>query len=652
MKKLLFSLLLAGGVQNSLAMHGGGAAQGGTERCTAFLKQLKQKYSEPPIITAIKENNLALVEQLIAMGENVNSCDKSARTALMFAAQSGNCQIAKALVDAGADVNASGIGLLTPLMYAALNGHVDVVDMLIASGKLNINAQDQRNQTALMLAQDHGHEVVAARLFQAGARIEKVFVQFADGSIHSLELARLRALNSSVLNSFLDNDSIECDTTENSPIILDIFANLQDFSEFEVSVKCPLGGNEDKLIDFLKKAHFFGINIVNMLKDLKYSSHYNKYEICKCLLSQNSDFVTDLQNAFPEILIHAIWKDDLVFAKSLIRAGIDVNTMDNRGYSAMVAAIEKENIEIVKLLITARADVNAKILDQQYGEMSLLNWAVRYEHQDIVLSCIQAGAYLNNIDDYDCLNNDGLITLYYAACEGHTEIAKLLIALGTDVNAIWEYEDEESQDNETVLMVAARHGHTEIVKLLIDSRASIDIPDNDGKTALIIAGSKGHTETAKLLIAKGADVNAGANDGYTALIEAASKEHTEIVKLLISASADINITANDGCTALMAAAINGHTEIVKLLIDAGADLNISAADGCTALIKAVQNRQTEIVKLLIDAGAGVDIRASDGCTALNYAARNGHKEIAKLLIDANAYFDGQEDNMLVKLLTQ
>ena len=130
MKKLLLSLLIAGGVQNSLAMQGGGAAQGGAARCTAFLKQLKETYSEPPIISAVRENNLALVEQLIAFGENVNSCDQSARTALMFAAQNGNCQIAKALVDAGADVNVSGIGLLTPLMYAAINGHLDFVDML------------------------------------------------------------------------------------------------------------------------------------------------------------------------------------------------------------------------------------------------------------------------------------------------------------------------------------------------------------------------------------------------------------------------------------------------------------------------------------------------------------------------------------------
>ena len=603
MKKLLFSLLLAGGVQNSLAMQesddeqdslamqGSDDEQCGAARCTAFLNQLKQTYSEPPIITAVKQNNLELVAQLIESGENVNSCDQSARTALMFAAQTGNCQIAKALVDAGADVNASGIGLLTPLMYAAINGHLDFVDMLIAfscsnkrpTGKLIINAQDQRNKTALMLARDNGHADVAARLLQAGAIIEKVFVQFADGFIHSLELVRLRALNSNVLNRFLDNDSIQCDTTESAPVKLDIFANLQDFSKFEVLVKCPLRGTEDELIGFFKKTHFLEINIVNMLKDL--SKHkYKYYNICERLLLENSDFVTDFQNACPEILIYAIAKNSLAFAKLLIKAGVNVNTMDNRRCSAMDEAIKKEDIEIVKLLITAGADVNVYINDEDYGKISLLSWAVKHDYQDIVLSFIQAGADLNNIVD-ECGNNDGVNALIYAVLEGHTEIAKLLIALGTDVNAIWEYEDEEDQDNRTVLMYAASRGHTEIVKLLIDSHASINIRDNDGTTALIYAAQYGHTE---------------------------------IVKLLIAAS-DINITDNDGCT---------------------------------ALIKAEQNGQTEIVKLLIDAGADVDIKATDGCTALNYAARNGHKEIVRLLVSANAYVNEQEDLMLVKLFTQ
>jgi ankyrin repeat protein len=346
--------------------------------------------------------------------------------------------------------------------------------MLIASRELNINAKDQRNQTALMLAQDNGHEVVAARLLQAGARIEKVFVQFKDGLIQSLELARLRALNSSVLNSFLDNDSIECNTTESAPIKLDIFDNLQDFSEFEVLVKCPLrGGNEDKLINFLKKADFLRINIVNMLKDLKNKNQDKSYDICKCLLSENPAFVTDLQNALPEILIQAISRNDLDFAKSLIEAGIDVNTMNNRGYSAMVAAIEIKDIEIVKLLIAARADVNAKISDGFYGKMSLLNWAVRHKHQDIVLSCIQADADLKNINNgfFDNLNNDGLITLNYAAQYGHTEIAKLLIAFRADLNI-------RGADGCTALISAARNGHKEVARLLVSANAYVDAQDD------------------------------------------------------------------------------------------------------------------------------------------------------------------------------
>ena len=51
----------------------------------------------------------------------------------------------------------------------------------------------------------------------------------------------------------------------------------------------------------------------------------------------------------------------------------------------------------------------------------------------------------------------------------------------------------------TALMEASRSGHTEVVKLLIKKGADVNITDEDGDTALIWANMNGHTKVVKLL---------------------------------------------------------------------------------------------------------------------------------------------------------
>jgi len=182
---------------------------------------------------------------------------------------------------------------------------------------------------------------------------------------------------------------------------------------------------------------------------------------------------------------------------------------------------------------------------------------------------------------------------------------------GANVNAInlW---------GNTALMEASSNGHTEIVKLLIEQGADVNAqPKLNGITALMLASSNGHTEIAKLLIKAGADVNAQSKHG-TALIKAWQEGYTEIAKLLIEEGADVNVMTiievrsfgfredyepTGGYTALICSSEYGHTEIVKLLIEAGADVNARQWDDATALTYASREGHTEIVNLLIKAGA-------------------------------------------------
>jgi len=101
------------------------------------------------------------------------------------------------------------------------------------------------------------------------------------------------------------------------------------------------------------------------------------------------------------------------------------------------------------------------------------------------------------------------------------EIAKAHAALaaGAEANA--------RINGSTALNVAAQFGCTEVAKLLITSGADVNagytglFPNLSGQTALMQA-SRGNIELVNILLAAHADVNAKEGDGETALGEAAS----------------------------------------------------------------------------------------------------------------------------------
>jgi ankyrin repeat protein len=120
------------------------------------------------------------------------------------------------------------------------------------------------------------------------------------------------------------------------------------------------------------------------------------------------------------------------------------------------------------------------------------------------------------------------------------------------------------KDGKTALMTATAKGHTEMAKLLLEKGTNVDVAKNDGKTALMVASANGHTEVVKLLLEKGAKVNATDKEGFTALMLASFAGHIEMVKLLMGNGADVNVINRDR-TALELASSKGHTEVVKLL---------------------------------------------------------------------------------------
>src|SRR5204863_1006326 len=115
---------------------------------------------------AIRANDLARLNGLLAQGADVNVKDPQGITPLMFAAWVGSVESMKTLLDRGADPNVTSSTGATALMLAVTE--LPKVQLLIAR-KADVNIATARGRTALILAamSDRSADIVRA-LIAAG----------------------------------------------------------------------------------------------------------------------------------------------------------------------------------------------------------------------------------------------------------------------------------------------------------------------------------------------------------------------------------------------------------------------------------------------------------------------------------------------------
>jgi N-ethylmaleimide reductase len=128
------------------------------------------------LIQAVQNNQLSVVQSLLAIGANVNIRDRNAKghlTPLMIAAQQGNTEMVKLLLDSGADPymldSDSGDSVLH---QACTSGSTEVIQLLIEAGAfVNVLSATGNPATPLHNALRHGHLACAEVLVHAGAEL-------------------------------------------------------------------------------------------------------------------------------------------------------------------------------------------------------------------------------------------------------------------------------------------------------------------------------------------------------------------------------------------------------------------------------------------------------------------------------------------------
>ena len=128
---------------------------------------------------------------------------------------------------------------------------------------------------------------------------------------------------------------------------------------------------------------------------------------------------------------------------------------------------------------------------------------------------------------------DGFSVLALAAYLGQKHVTEYLIANGADLNAV-----AKNPTGFTALTGATANNHTEIAKLLVNHGANVNHRYEEGASPLMEAAHNGNVELVRFFLEKGADPNPKTKDGKSPLSLAREKNHSVVVEILNKHGAD------------------------------------------------------------------------------------------------------------------
>ena len=405
-------------------------------------------------------------------------------------------------------------------------------------------------------------------------------------------------------------------------------------------------------------------------------------------------------------LVDAVQQRDFDTARELLAGGgIDLNTAQGDGATAVAWAAHWDEVDLASGLIAAGADVRAA---NDLGVTPLM-LAADNGSLPMVELLLGAGA------DPEAPRPGRRLRAPPATRPSCSRRGPILLREGEAANPAEFPRDGETDPPRTAggfttLLYAVLTGDMETVRVLVDNGADINDASPDGVSALMLALTKRHEDLALLLIERGADPNydrrneildayaylADGQDplavetpeeaddfaGYTALHVAAATRQHRALRAMLAAGADPNARMDRpkrfieafevgvfaspgagrltqvGTTPFMLAAKTADAEAMRILAEAGADPFATTDDGATALILAAglgkraaqdityydwdQHKAIEAARYALELGVDINAANAWGATALHAATYHAADELIRFLVENGAELDATD----------
>jgi len=282
----------------------------------------------------------------------------------------------------------------------------------------------------------------------------------------------------------------------------------------------------------------------------------------------------------PDLLI-GIRNGDHSGVQKLLAAGVDVNTVDSDGTTALMHSVIESDVKMMKLLIDHGAKVNAK----NASDSTALMYAATNLAKTRLL--VDAGA------DVNATNKRGATPMSVAVTSfGSTAVLKLLTSKG-------------AKPEDRLMALAASKGDLEAIQFLL----SIGVPPGDSTGAAISAAITARCEAcARLLVEKGAPASGVRPNGGGVLNDTAKRAMPELSQFLLGHGASLESKDREGFTLLIQAVLSmepppARDQMVQWLLSKGIDPNAKNDRGETAYQLAARMGITSTMDLLVKAGA-------------------------------------------------
>lgn len=445
---------------------------------TCFAADSASPDGTTPLHLAVRADDLAKVNKLLAAGADPKAANRYGITPLYLACENANPAIIERLLKAGADPNSTSTEGETALMTVARTGVATAAKVLLDHGAKVDAREEWHGQTALMWAVNEGHPAMMKELIAHGADVNAV------SSINKWE----RQNTAEPREKWLPSGGL-------TPLL---------FAARQGCVEC-----EQILLDAGAKINTTDPDGISPVLIAIINGHY---DAAGFLLNKGAD---------PNLADET--------GRTALFAAVDFNTVPVSNRPApRVLDNQISSLDLIRLLLDKGANVNAQLKKQQpyrakldRGQDSMLTTgttpllrAAKAADLPAMRLLLAKGA------DAKLATRAGINPLMAAAGLGSKEedatgrfkteadaieAIQLCLDAGVDINAA-------NGQGQTALHAAALKGYDKVVQFLADRGANLTAKDKQGKTpldaALGLAGGSGgfdgsrrdvHESTADLL---------------------------------------------------------------------------------------------------------------------------------------------------------
>ncbi|XP_060553271.1 serine/threonine-protein phosphatase 6 regulatory ankyrin repeat subunit C-like isoform X2 [Ruditapes philippinarum] len=638
-----------------------------------FLDENEEEYYDTedngltPLMIAVKENKLVIVERLIDLGVNLNDRAKDGRTVMHYAAAYAKDDIVKILLNKKADITITGgpkDELPLHLACARTSGAVTVVQAILrAAVKDQRLSMDKIGCIPLFLAAEVGNVAVCKELLSSHAE-QQLNMQRKDNgdtALHvacrrrDMDLARLLVdagapvdLQNNEGQSALHIAAFEGDEAMLKFLLLNkaspYLTDKHDRSPVHIAAERGQTHIVDMLLDKYRSSLSARTKDGNTLMHI--ASTFGHPETALAFLKKGVPLY--MPNKSGALCLHAAaMKGHVSVLKALLQKGIAVDSRTKDGYTALHLAVEFCKPQSVQLLLGYGAQVEAK---GGKGKETPLHIAARTKEGE---KC--ADMLLKSGADVNAFKENGETAMHIAARSGQQSMISALLEDGADPTAF-------SKAGETPLHMAVRHCHLEVAREIIqyvtrhksriDAIMLVNQQNYEGETSVHYAAGLSKalahdefedTDLMKLLLEHNGDTNIHSKMTYETPLHYAARSGNDDVMLemvkhigVINIQNAVNRQAKNGWSPLLVASEQGHLEVAKILLNHHARVDVfDEAHGKAALHLAAENGHDQVADMLLWNKAYVNAKSKSGITPLHLAAQNGYNTLVRLLIQTH-----------------